>query len=669
MSTVAPPDLWRSRGAIAAITIGAMALRAALLGDGLTGLPPGLHVDEAHNGMDALRILAGARPLYLAGNDGREALYSYVQAATVGAFGPRVWSLRLASVLLGTATIPLAWQLARRLPVRNRHAVALASAALLAGLLWHVHFSRLAIRGVALPLVAGVAGVAVWRAIGTGRNRTWLTAGAAFGLALYVHPAGRLLPAVPALWLGGWAIAERLRGQRAAAARRLTGLLWLEGAALVTALPLLLWGAAHAEAFLGHAAAVSVLDPGVGAGQPLARAATNAWRLARATVWRGSDSWYHNVAGRPIFDPLVGLAFLGGSAWLIVALAGRTRGARERAAAGFLTSWLVVMALPTVLTGGAPNASRAIGLLPALVVPAAVGLVAAGRWLSRATRSPYALPALIAVVALLSAAQTARDTFGRYAASPEPARAMGVAAVEKGVALRALAEDGGGAVYPSRLVEERSVLRYLTHGAPLTPLDLAAGLVVPKDGRGRYAFAADEEADAAAAFAERWPTADRDVLAGPSGAPRWLLFGAPALPEPAPDGPVFGGAIALDAVWGPMGPGQAIEAEPGQVLPLTIVWRSVGPLEDDWTAFLHLVADGERGIGQDDRPPLAGYPTSRWQPGDRVVARFAPTVDPAAHAGPFRVRVGWYRLLDGERLPLPGDDDAAADVAMGTIRR
>jgi len=655
--------------AVVAATLGALALRVADLGTGLAGLPPGLHVDEAHNGVDALGILAGARPLYLTGNDGREALYSYVQAATVAAFGPRVWSLRLASALLGTISVPLAWHLVSRLPLRDRRAVAATSAALLAGLLWHVHFSRLAIRGVVLPLVAALAGAAAWRAVRTGRARSWLAAGAAFGLAAYAHPAGRVLVLVPALWLGGWAAAELRRGERAAAMARLRGLGLLVGAAAATALPLLAWGAAHPDAFLGHAAAVSVAAPDVGEGRPVARAVVNAWRLARATVWRGSDSWYHNVAGRPVFDPLSGAAFLAGTAWLAVALAGRRGRPGERAAAGFVASWLAVMALPTVLTGGAPNASRAIGLLPVLLVPPAVALVAAGRRLARATGRPAALPALAAGIALASAAWTAADYLGRYAASPEPARVFGVPAVEKGMLLRALSGDGGGAVFPSRLLEERAVLRYLTHGAPLVPLDLSAGLVVPADGRARYAFAADEEAEAAEAFAARWPSAPREVLAGPGGAPRWLLFGAPRTPEPAPGGPVFGGAIALDVVRGgaEADPAAPLEAARGSTLPLTLWWRAVGPVDGDWTAFVHLVGAGGRAVGQDDRPPPAGWPTSRWRAGDRIATHHAPAIDPAAAAGAFEIVVGWYRA-DGARLPLSGDDDAAAVAGAGRVR-
>ena len=69
--------------ALTAIVAVALALRLWRLG----AVPPGLHVDEAHNGVDALAILRGARPLYLAGNNGREALLSYMQAVTVGLWG------------------------------------------------------------------------------------------------------------------------------------------------------------------------------------------------------------------------------------------------------------------------------------------------------------------------------------------------------------------------------------------------------------------------------------------------------------------------------------------------------------------------------------------------------------------------------------------------------
>jgi len=63
------------------------ALAAALRFFALGEIPPGLYHDEAFNGLDALRVLAGHWPVYFAANRGREPLFIYLIAATVGLLG------------------------------------------------------------------------------------------------------------------------------------------------------------------------------------------------------------------------------------------------------------------------------------------------------------------------------------------------------------------------------------------------------------------------------------------------------------------------------------------------------------------------------------------------------------------------------------------------------
>ena len=71
----------------------------------LDTIPRGLLWDEAHNGLDALRILDGERPIFLTGNFGREALCVYLQAISVAVMGQTDLSLRIASALVGILTI------------------------------------------------------------------------------------------------------------------------------------------------------------------------------------------------------------------------------------------------------------------------------------------------------------------------------------------------------------------------------------------------------------------------------------------------------------------------------------------------------------------------------------------------------------------------------------
>lgn len=705
-SPTAPPYGRADAVALAALVALALALRLWRLG----AVPPGLHVDEAHNGVDALAILRGARPLYLVGNNGREALLSYLQAVTVGWLGPTPAALRLASALVGTAAVAVAYGLARALPSPWPRRLAAATAALVAVSVWPLHFSRIGIRGILMPLLGGAFAWALWRALASGARdaarrgdvaapaptdapaparRTWprfALAGALLGAALYAHPAARLMPLVPALLLGGRAVAAARRGDRPAARSALRALATVAAAALVVAGPLLGYTLTHRDVVLGHSLSVSVLAPDARDGGLGRRLALNAWRTLRAFVWDGSDSWYHNVAGRPVFDGVTAAMAVVG----VLAIARACRGASGprraavRSAAAFGLVWLAALALPAVLTGGAPNFSRSVGLMPmALVVPAVGYAAAAGwaterlggaRWRGRrggASGHRWGGALLLALLLVPALGATVRDYFGRYARAPEAAAAFGVPVTAKAAALRALAAASDGRVQPTRIVAERSVYRFLLDGAPLTAIDPAGGFVLPADGPAWLAFDADVDGDVFQALLERWP---RLRLAEARGAaPGWRVLRI----DEAPDEPgnvvtpsaVFDG-LTLEAVAG----GTACDALPPEpdlmcaagdgTLDLSLRWRVEAAPGRDWTAFAHLVAADGRTVAQHDGVPLAGtLPTSRWRAGDRVIDRFVLRLPADAPAGGAALRVGWYDPATGARLGLTGDDDGAAEVA------
>ena len=771
--TFSPPPITRVEVlGLALILALALGMRLWQLGE----IPPGLHVDEGHNGVDALAIARGWRPLYLPGNDGREALYSYLQAPLVTWLGPTAFALRLASALLGVAGVAAAWVWVRGLPLgpamgpatggqvegaveRRRtfaRIAALATAAATATTYWHLHFSRIAIRGILLPLIASLAAWVLWRALRATRGperaehsrtglrqrapatRWWAATGAAYALALYAHPAGRLLafvPLPPILWL-----AWRARRARDRAALRV--LLRGAGAAALTAavvlLPLGLWAARHPEVFLAHSVSVSVLDPAVSEGAPLRRIGINAWRTVRALAWKGSGSWYHNLRDRPVLDPWTALLWAGGLGWLLwgawraggergrwasrpvkaaadgarFARGDRSRiGEHDPASPGrplvgahdpalvavFLGSWWLLMALPTVLTSGAPNFSRAVGLMPALFVPTGLAVAVLGTRMAasmprRRWRRPVAALTLASVLtpgALLAG----RDHFERYAGAPEPDRVFDATTAEEAAALRSFAQVPGARILTSPIVEQRAVLHFLTDGLgpTLLPVPHPPDIYVPVEGQAYYAFDAGEESAAATAFAERWlprvgPAPERDpsspldhpavrAFHAPDGSPTWLRIDAPAPPPMRQPSPwAFGDTLALLAVeqreGGPARP-PPFRAGPGETLRLVLWWRVLRASDRDWTRFTHLVGPADRSFGQQDGAPFGGrLPTSRWAPGDIVGTEVPLTVSPEAPVGEtLALRVGWYEPATGERLPLPGDADAAAEVARIEIRR
>ncbi|MEA3308574.1 MAG: glycosyltransferase family 39 protein [Chloroflexota bacterium] len=103
---------------------------------------------------------------------------------------------------------------------------------------------------------------------------------------------------------------------------------------------------------------------------------------------------------------------------------------------------------------------------------------------------------------------------------------------------------------------------------------------------------------------------------------------------------IFGEALKLE--------GHAL-ATTETALQLTLWWRSKSPLAQNLTTFVHLYdAEGEM-LATADRPPLhGGFPTSLWQPGDRVQDEYTIAL-PAEAARPLRLGLGWYNPANGAR--------------------
>ena len=193
-------NLWEW-AAVIALTIVAAGLRLL----DLEGIPPGFYHDEAINGVAALEIIDGLRPM-LYGFDVREPLYLYGVAASVALFGNNAWAVRLPAALSGILTIPIVFLLARRLFGRW---VALVAAAGLALAFWHLSLSRFGVRGVTVPLVTSLCFYFLWRGLqmrAPGERSHFLSfalAGLFLGLCAYTYIAARAVPLVVAgfmLW-------------------------------------------------------------------------------------------------------------------------------------------------------------------------------------------------------------------------------------------------------------------------------------------------------------------------------------------------------------------------------------------------------------------------------------------------------------------------------------
>ncbi len=662
--SVTPPatrraGLWLGVALAVVLAVG-LALRLAQLGS----LPLGLHHDEGYNAIDALAILRGARPVFLPGNFGREPLFIYLQALTIDVFGLTPWAVRLPAALAGALTVLAQYIFVQSLPLPRPRLTALLSATLLAVTFWPVAKAHQGLRAGALALWVTLALWAWWQALGDRRARPWqpwvwaALSGVFVAAGLYTHTNGRLTPvilALSALWV---AVATR-------SWRPLGRLVVALGVTGVLGLPLLAYFRDNPTLLGLRAGQVSILNPDVNGGNLVGALASNAARLAMMPIVRGTESGWENLPGRPVFDPVmavflvVGLTLLGGD------LLGR-RGRVARSAAVLVAVAFVVMLAPSWLSDGTPHYGRLTGIWPTLFLLPAWGLVWVGDWLQGRVTSWLAW-GLVAVAVIVSGAWSIRDVFGPYATSPEIHDVYRGAAIQRGEQVASLTALGPTYVTPG--VWGQTPVRMANDERPPHSFDPRHGLVVPANGDTRYVFETWEAKDAEQ-FAARWPGMQRESMAAPSAEAQLVVYRLPVAARPPVVGalatpPTFGDAVRLQGVM--VAP---TIARPGQSVDVTLDWLALQPTTTDANFFVHLVADDGRLVGQFDGPPLGGsYPTTGWQPGERIIQRVSVPIAPDAPPGDLAVRVGWYDWRDGQRLPAPGAPDNAAEVAALRVIR
>lgn len=108
------------------------------------------------------------------------------------------------------------------------------------------------------------------------------------------------------------------------------------------------------------------------------------------------------------------------------------------------------------------------------------------------------------------------------------------------------------------------------------------------------------------------------------------------------------------------------QLRPGEELPVTIHWRALRQLAEDYTVTVQLLGPDGRLRGQVDSWPVQGaLPTSQWQPGQAVTDPYRVPLEPDSPPGRYQVVVGWYLLGTMERLPVVDADGAPiADHAV-----
>lgn len=380
--------------------------------------PPGLYPDVAVNGNDALETLrTGNFKLFYPENNGREGLIIWLDAWSIRLFGISSLSLKIPAAIIGALTVLGVYLLAKQLFPKNRP-MALLSAFFIATSFWHINFSRIGFRAIIVPFCLAFSFYFLWRAFKDKKIWPAAAAGIFFGLGFYTYTIYRLAVFLLLCGLAGWfAIFKKNR----AIFLKVSGVMLIF--CFLTALPIGIYFLGHPADFFGRAGQTSAFS----APDPFLALAQSLVLHAGMFNFYGDANWRHNYSGSPqLFWP-VGIFFLAG----LAAAAAKTIGAvrkkiinEDSLAYLFLLCWFFSMLAGGFLTiEGVPHSLRTIGVIPAVMILAALGAGAIYNRIKNRLSPTLRLIGLAALVLLLIA-QGYRQYFINWAQNPNVAGAF-----------------------------------------------------------------------------------------------------------------------------------------------------------------------------------------------------------------------------------------------------
>ncbi|GIK73118.1 MAG: hypothetical protein BroJett021_21060 [Chloroflexota bacterium] len=440
--------LWVSLFAVALVAIAMRLWR-------LDSLPPGLHLDEAAIGIEAWRVVVDPtyRPIFFESNSGLLPLNVYANAlmfALFHSFALEIspFTLRLTAAIFGLMGVAMVFGLAREM----RHyvqdedllspAFPLLAAASLAGMRWHVHFSRMGIEPILTPwLWAG----ALWALLRGWRTGSWawlIACGLLAGLSMYAYRGAWVIP--PMLAIGGLLLAVHSRMDDAEQRNRLSWREFIHSRAItkrflllaiasvvatIMVTPLGLYALENREDFMYRYNRVSIAgDDSVAPDSEIF--ARNIWKTAamyNPFGRTGDKPLQRNIPGEPALNFWEAPLFLLG---LIVSWKRRRNPAFSLVLLG-----LVGLALPGLVTGTVPHFHRIIGMAAPTAVLMGVGLDAIWRW--RPVRQ-WSMAWLAILLLILATLTSARQYFVQWASFQELPEAYNAPSYETGRFLASL---------------------------------------------------------------------------------------------------------------------------------------------------------------------------------------------------------------------------------------
>ena len=688
--TLSHRTLWPVLLALVAILLLAAALRLWRIDT----LPPGFHFDESFEGLEAWRILndPAYRPIFLTGNFGVTPLNAYANALTFALFQwfggiPGPTAMRVTAAVFGVlavlAVYALAGELRRLDPLRLTPIFPLLAAAVLAVLRWHIHFSRMGIEPIFVPLLWAAA---TWLLLRGWRTGSWLAfagCGALLAAAMYSYQGSWVIPLlmVPVV-VHLWVVRRTIAGQPR---RVVPGVFIAAGVAVLLVIPLVLFFAGNLDLLVLRPAQIAVAGPQGAQPAPSAQfAATTPWDNAVASIMMfvpvgqtGDLDPRRNIPGEAALNWWQFLPFAAGCALALWRL--------RNPAYSVLLVGLAGLILPGVFSEYAPHFHRILGATAPTALLCAVGLDALLRWgwqgSERGRRTPRAWLAAVLVGGLLLAGTlgSARDYFVRWAVLPDLFHAFDTGLWQLGQEIAA--QPAGEPVYLTPRPADHPTLAFALathpegHRAPIS-----------FDGRQIFPLTAAQSSAAERYFVIE-PEDFRTRLLLPEVLPNAIVSStmldcagqtyANVYVRPVGETPQRAPQHQVDVT-----PGDGIRLlgydiqpavlHPGDVLYLQLHWLVEEPPAQDWVIFTHLLASDASGghvrvAGKDDRPGGGSLPTLRWQQGWRILDEYQIRLPADLAPGVYTLAAGLYRI-DGEgaqvRLPATGEGILLSEVIV-----
>ena len=687
-----------------AILIGAAGVRFWRL----TSLPPGFHLDESFEGLGAWQILTDSsyRPIFITGYANALALNSYINALMFGLFqllggeaGPL--AMRVTAASFGVLGVAVLYGLASELQKLTKSHLSIAfpffAAASLALMRWHIHFSRIGIEPIYVPLIWTGA---LWLLLRGWRTGGWLSfagCGILVAMSLYAYLAAWIIPflILPCVLLlllphtEPGSSTSRLRHFRsiwtAFRTRQGVGLLIALLVACLCALPFILYTWHNYDTVILRSSQV-VAQGGTDSSEPdstVGRSISQTALMYAPVAGFGDGHTRRNIPREPLLNLWQSIVFYLG---LMLAL-WRLR----RPGYAMILIGLIGLLLPGALSNNAPHFHRTLGAAAPTALLCAIGLDWIWQWRRiKAAQGPTSNNAQqpwinlrrwvlgvgqfswISLLLLgLGGATSIHDYFVRWARLPDIYYAFDTGLWQLGQRLAQVPAAQPIYLTPRDTVYPTLAFALRNRPGP-APIHFDGRHIIPltaaaTDQPELYAVIEYEDFRTSLLLPGIFPTATvEQEFFDWEGERTVRIYERPAnaVPEQLPE---FSHVATLGDGIGLLG--YDLHPQPvhaGEILYLQLHWLVEAKPTADWTVFTHVLAHDDAGnptlvAGKDNPPGENSLPTTRWQPGWRILDEYQIQLPSDLASGEYSLEIGLYQASGAH---LPND---ATGVPLGNL--